>query len=132
MTPLYEPYAEPLKELGLVQQNLDSSNQKAEWFYTDKQGKIFPYYKTDIKKIINVFKPSTFLPIFQELDIPFYEEKWLELINRCIENNGDFSNIFGKYLAWCKLFDIKSCGFKHSNRFFISICDYKNFIYKIK
>ena len=137
MTPFYEPYAESIKELGLVKQELNdiqnfNDTQKQTYFYTDKQGNIFPYYKEDIKKVINVLKPSTFLPIFQELDIPFYEEVWLENINRCIESNGNLSNIFGRYLAWCKLFDIKNRGFKDSNKFFIDIYEYRNHTYQVK
>lgn len=132
MTPAYKPWAESIETLNLVKQDINHDYQKSEWFYTYKDGTIFPFYKSDIKKIINVFKPSTFLPIFQELDIPFYEEKWLHLINQCIEKNGDFSCIFGKYLAWCKLFDIRRFGFQDSNKFFMNSYDYDNFIYTIK
>lgn len=129
MTPFNEPVAESFDKLGLVKQDITLSYQKESDFYKRKDGTIFPYYKKDIKKQINVFKPSTFLPIFQELDIPFYENEWLKLIERCIEKGQDFSSIFGKYLAKMKLYDFKIRNFSDSDKFFSDIYDYRNFRY---
>lgn len=129
MSPINEPWARPITELGLEKQDVTLPHQREEWFFKYKDGTLFPYYKEDIKKVINVFKPSTFLPIMQELDIPFYEEQWLLYINRCIEKNGDFKTIFGKYLSWCKLKDIRMRTFKESDKFFTSGYAYDEFKY---
>lgn len=133
MSPAKEPFAAPFETLGLIKQiNLEDENL----FYKDKNNNIFPYLKTDICNKINVFKPCTFFPIFQELDIPFIEDQWLLIIKRNIEKGIKEKDLalktFGKYLSWCKLFDIKNNGFKDSNRFFtdwLSGDDYKNFHY---
>lgn len=129
MTPAYEPWAKPIETLGLKKQDLSLSYQHEEWFFKTKTNEIFPYYKEDIYKVINVFKPSTFLPIFQELDIPFYEEEWLRLIKHQMERGGQLSFIFGKYLAKMKLFDFKQATFRDSSKFFIDIYSYNTFMY---
>lgn len=128
-TYMNKPFAEPFYELGLTPQDITLPYQKESYFYKRKDGTIFPYYKEDIKKQIDVFKPYTFLPIFKELDIPFYEEEWLRLIQRNMEKGHDLSLIFGKYLAKMKLHDFKIRGFEDSDRFFATIDAYKHFKY---
>lgn len=133
MSPAKEPFAEKFEKLNLIKQT-DLSDETL--FYKDKKGNIFPYLKTDICDKINVFKPYTFFPTFQELDIPFLEEKWLSIVERNIEKGVSEEQMalatFGKYLSWCKLFDIKNNTFKDSNRFFtdwLTGGDYYNFHY---
>jgi hypothetical protein len=130
MTPAYEPWARPIETLGLKKQDLSLLNPSEEdYFFKTKTDEIFPYYKEDIYKAINVFKPSTFLPLFKELDIPFYEEIWLELIQRQMKCGNQLSFVFGKYLAKMKLFDFKKATFRDSNKFFIDVYEYDTFIY---
>lgn len=124
-------WAEPIEILGLEKQNVALPYQKEEWFYKYKDGTLFPYYKEDIKKVINPLQPCTFLPLFQELDIPFFEDQWLLYLTREIEKNS-VSNVFGKYLSWCKLKAIKSYGFKDSTRCFLSMDEYHNFKYIVR
>lgn len=124
-----KPYAEPFFTLGLVPQDITSSLQDESNFYKRKDGTIFPYLKEDIKKQIDVFKPCTFLPIFKELDIPFYEEDWLRQIQRNMEKGHDLSLTFGQYYAKMKLHDFKIRGFQDSDKFFSNINAYENFRY---
>jgi hypothetical protein len=130
MSPARKPYAQSFETLNLVKQT-DLSDEKL--FYKDKEGNIFPYLKTDICSKINVFKPYTFFPIFQELDIPFLEREWLRRIEYSIEIGASEEKLasatFGRYLAWCKLKDIKGNTFKDSNKFFSDWYDYQNFHY---
>lgn len=133
MSPAKEPLAENFEKLNLIKQ-IDLSDETL--FYKDKKGNIFPYLKTDICDKINVFKPYTFFPIFQELDIPFIEKQWLFYVERNIKKGVSEEQMalatFGKYLSWCKLPDIKNNTFKNSNRFFIDWLtgsDYYNFHY---
>lgn len=133
MTPATEPFAAKFETLNLIKQN-DLTDESL--FYKDKKGNIFPYLKTDICDKIDVFKPCTFFPILQELDIPFYEWRWLGYIERAIEGNIPKEkialDIFGRYLGWCKLYDNKNRGFKDSDKFFtdwLMGSDYFNFHY---
>ena len=130
MTPAYKPWAESIDTLGLLKQNIALPYQKEEWFYKYKDGKLFPYYKEDIKKKINVYKPCTFFPVLQALDVPFYEEEWLRMIKRQLERgSGDLSSIFGRYLAKMYLHDFRNFGFSDSSKFFSDWYDYHEFEY---
>lgn len=134
MTPAYEPWAEPIEVLDLKKQNLTLFCDKPvellrTLFFTTKTGDFFPYLKEDIYNKIDVFKPNSFLPLFKELDIPFYEEEWLRLIKIQIKKGGQLSYIFGKYLAKMKLYDFKYKTFKHSNKFFPDYYTYQHFVY---
>ena len=134
MTPAYEPWAESIEVLDLKKQDLTLFYDKPielleTLFFKTKTGDFFPYLKEDIYNKIDVFKPSSFLPLFKELDIPFYEEEWLSLIRRQIKKGNQLSYIFGKYLAKMKLFDFKNTGFKNSNKFFQDYYSYQRFTY---
>lgn len=133
-SPVNIPYCwNSIEELGIEKQTLDWSYQKEEWFYKYKDNvTICPYYKEDINKVINPYKPYTFFPFLKEFDIPFIESYWLRLIKKTLERGQSLNNIFGKYLAWCKLKDIKYNTFKDSNKFFIDGYEYKEFEYKLK
>lgn len=130
MSPAREPFAQSFETLNLIKQT-DLSDEKL--FYKDKEGNIFPYLKTEICNKINVFKPCTFFPIFQELDIPFLEGQWLHRIEYSIKHGASEKKLasatFGKYLTWCKLYDIKKNTFKDSDKFFSDWYDYLNFHY---
>ena len=131
MTPAYEPWAEPIEVLDLKKQDLTLFCDKPmeALFFKTKTGDFFPYLKEDIYNKINVFKPCTFLPLFQELDIPFYEEEWLRLIRVQIKKGRQLSYIFGRYLSKMKLFDFKKTSFKNSNRFFQDGYNYLHITY---
>lgn len=139
MSPAPEPFAADIEKLGLPKQDVSNlSEEEEKLFFKDKKGNIFPYYKKDIYKFIDVRRPCTFFPILQALDIPFYEDRWLQLIELAVEHG--YENelekfMLGKYISWCKLFDIKDRGFKDSNKFFIDWMtggDYYNFRYILK
>lgn len=137
MSPAYEPWAEPIESLNLKKQDLNLYTEEEKqklFYYRNKNNEYLPYFKEDIEKEIDVFKPNTFLPILKELDFPFYERRWLEYIKLCMKKGWSFSTVLRKYLAWCRLFDIKTRTFKDSNRFFMDGYDYNSFQYipKIK
>lgn len=128
MTPAFEPWAESIESLEIQKQDLSQSFNEEDFFKT-KDNQIFPYYKKDIYKIINVYKPKTFLPFFQALDIPFYEEEWLDMIKKQIEHGKELYFVFGKYLSRMKLCDYRNTTFKNSNKFFTDRYTYNNFVY---
>lgn len=107
------PKCKSIEELGLSKQDTTFSFQKEKWFWKKKDGTLFPYYKEEINKKINIFKPETFLPILKELDVPFLEEEWLMTIEQSIRKK-NLSNIFGKYLAKMKLCSFRCMGFSNS------------------
>ena len=137
MNPAGEPFAASIESLGLQKITDPYYLRNENLFYKYKDGTILPYYKEDIWKVVDIYKPCTFFPILQELDIPFIENKWLELIkNNVTKNERNLTaQVLGKYISWCKLHDIKQNTFKNSNRFFIDWLtgsDYNNFHYTLK
>ena len=138
MSPAKEPFAASMESLGLEKvTDLYYLEKFKTHFYTYKDGTIMPYYKEDIWKVVDVYKPCTFFPILKELDIPFIEQYWLDFIKKeIIKNERNLTaNVLGKYIAWCKLHDNKENTFKNSNKFFINWLtgsDYENFHYNLK
>ena len=115
MTTVREPWAEPIESLPIIKR--DPSFFNIEEFWLNKNKEIFPYLKEDIKIYVNPYKPFTFLPILQELDMPFYEERWIQYLRNGMEK-GCVKNTIGKYINFCKLFDVKGQGFQNSSRIF--------------
>ena len=79
---------------------------KEEWFYKDKNGNLFPYWKEDIEKYIDPHKPATFLQLLQELDIPFIEREWKNLLAKAYNSNNPtqrIQSVFARYLSLMKL-----------------------------
>jgi len=137
MSPAREPFAASIESLGLRKITDPYFLKNENLFYKYKDGTILPYYKEDIWKVVDIYKPCTFFPILQELDIPFIEERWLDLIKSCVVRNERnlTAQVLGKYISWCKLRDIEQNTFKNSNRFFIDWLtgsDYNNFHYNLK
>ena len=134
MNSFTEPWAESMEALGIEEQTIPFILEHKEYFYLKKDGTIFPYLKEDIVNVVDVFRPCTFLPIFKELDIPFYEKEWLRKVELGIMHS-QFNTlplsrrVIGKYINWCRLKGMKGYTFKDSDRFFTTYNDYKNFHY---
>ena len=127
-----EAYAASIESLGLKKQTDPFLLEKDTWFYKYKDDTILPYYKEDIWKVVNVFKPNTFLPILKELDMPFIENQWLILIKTALIKRVDGNlakNVLGKYISWCKLKGNKWMTFEDSDRRFFGGYDYNYFHY---
>ena len=74
-------------------------------YYTYKNGETCDICKKCMVLKVDVSKPETFLPIFEELDVPYIEREW-ETLRDCIyEKYVDDSTdqkrekIIGRYLA---------------------------------
>ena len=83
-------------------------------FYKYKNGEFCHYSKEDIKNHIDVYNPETFLPFMKEFNIPFMPYYWIKLIEL---SNGKYTNVFGRYLSYCKLRGFKYCNFFDSEHF---------------
>lgn len=102
-----------IDELGLTKHTAPFN---PELFYRDKNGIYFPYMKSDIQAYINPLEPETFLPFIKAFDIPFSPNKWIKDIRYSAEN-GNLKNIFGRYLAYCKLTNFQYFSFENSDEF---------------
>ena len=94
-----------IEELGLKKRHFDPEFDKEEWFYKDKNGNLFPYWKEDIKKYVDPHKPATFLQLLQELDIPFIELQWKNILGKAYNSNNptqQIQSVFARYLSLMK------------------------------
>ena len=107
----------PIKKIDLFYYEDKDLNEDK--FYKYKNGEFCHYSKEDIKNHIDVYNPETFLPFIVEFDIPFMPYHWIKFIQRAENQDNSFtiSNVFGKYLEYCKLWGYRSFSFKDSERF---------------
>lgn len=103
----------PIDELRLTKYEAPFNE---ELFYKYKDGTYCPYLKCDIQAYIDPLEPETFLPFIKAFDIPFSSNKWIQIIIFSAKN-GSLINIFGRYLAHCKLTNFKYFSFKNSDEF---------------
>lgn len=101
-----------IDELGLTKYTAPFN---PELFYSDKNGIYFPYMKRDIQDYINPLEPKTFLPFIKAFDIPFSPNKWIQTIIDA--QNKSLINIFGRYLTYCKLINLRNFSFEDSDEF---------------
>lgn len=89
-------------------------------YFTDKNKKEYTQYtKEEIWKMIDVYKPQSFMFILEALDIPYWEEAWNRYRGTYIENHPSEnpSKVIGKYISYMKLCSFKQFGFKDSYKF---------------
>ena len=101
-----------IDELGLTKYT-EPFNE--ELFYKYRDGTYCPYLKVDIKAYIDPLEPETFLPFIKAFDIPFSPNKWIQTIIFSAKNN--LTNIFGRYLAHCKMASFRYFSFENSDEF---------------
>lgn len=86
-------------------------------YFTDKNKKEYTQYtKEEIWKMINVYKPESFMFILEALDIPYWEEAWNRYKDKYIKDHPSEnpSKMIGRYISYMKLHDFKSFNFKDS------------------
>ena len=90
--------------------------------------------KEDIKAVVNPLKPTTFLPLLELFDVPYFEEEWLRMICSISEDPFRWNNktIFGSYLSKMKLNAYKPFGFKDSMTLYGEIEDLLDIEYVIQ
>lgn len=85
-----------------------------EYFFKDRHDNIYPYFKDDIYKNINPYDPSTFINILKEMDYPFFEEEWFNVLRISLIHAHDMKTTFGKYISKMRLKFYQNFTFKDS------------------
>lgn len=85
-------------------------------FYKRRDGTHLDLCKKCIGGRVDVFDPETFLYILKDLDVPYLEAEWNDLINKIIERGQkvNASAILGKYVSKMKLRQWKEYGWDDS------------------
>ena len=105
----------PIKKIDLFYYEDKSLNEDK--FYKYKNGEFCHYSKADIGNHIDVYDPTTFLPFIKEFNIPFMPNRWIMYIEQAKEKNIPLKYVFGKYLAYCKLWGFRNFHFNDSEQF---------------
>lgn len=92
----------------------DYISRHPEKFYLDKYGKRYPYFGRDIAYYVNPFKPDTFLWMLEEMDYPFLEKEWLNIIEKLLRKGSSLHVVFGQYIHKIRLKQYKDMTFKDS------------------
>lgn len=91
---------------------------RALYFYKQRDGSFFPYYKTDIESCINDFYPKSVIEILKIMNYPFFEDEWISIvekeIRRMIRTNHPYHCALGKYISKMNLMSFKNYTFKDS------------------
>lgn len=105
----------PIEKIDLFYYEDKSLNEDD--FYKYKNGEFCHYSKADIRNHINVYDPITFLPFIKEFNIPFMPNRWIMYIEQAKEKHIPLKYVFGKYLAYCKLWGFRNFHFYDSEQF---------------
>lgn len=86
-------------------------------FYTYKDGRKTELCKQCLTMFVNVRDPSTYLWIFEKMDVPYIEEEFNALLEKAYARNPhNLKPVVGKYLSKMKLKQWKDYGYADSER----------------
>lgn len=74
-------------------------------FYKSRSGEYAMLCKKCLTAHVDNYDPKTFVPILEELDIPFVKEEWNILLDRAVKSGKPITGttVFGRYLAKMRL-----------------------------
>ena len=57
------------------------------------------YTKEEIRNIINPFKPETFIPILKDMNYPYFEREWGNILSQSYKIFEGTKTVIGRYIA---------------------------------
>lgn len=86
-------------------------------FYYRKDGSRISKCKDCYTQSVDDYRPTTFLSLMEDIDIPFIIEEWISLRDHIEENKSCYARktIFGKYLNLMKCANFKNFSYADSN-----------------
>lgn len=118
----------PVEKFNLTKYSINIHNIIEHKFYKCRDGSYFPYDRNDIKNVIDVFNPDTFMPFLQALDIPYYDKEWTASVEKDLQRTQSTFHTIGKYIAKMSLCSFKAYKFKDSDSSFNELNKLKNYI----
>ena len=67
--------------------------------YVGRNGCVCSVDKITLRNIIDPLQPRTFIKFLVEMDLPFFEEEWIRMIEGVLNQNAPTSFVIGKYIA---------------------------------
>ena len=90
------------------------------YFWKRRDGSMVDMCVTCLTKDVDIKKPETFLPILKELDRPYVETLWVQMVRRQYQKDPDRFNaqkVLGNYIKSMSLVKYSKYGFADSVKF---------------
>ena len=84
-------------------------------YFLDRQGEWYLVPKEELKKIIDPFDESTFLPHLKNMNYPYLKEVWEMVREKYVESNKK-ELTFGRYLAMINLKGYRNFTWENTNQ----------------
>lgn len=72
------------------------------------------YTKAEIRDKVNPFRPETFIPILKDMNYPYFENEWGNILSKSYKSFGGIKNVIGRYIAKMRLNGYKYFTFEDS------------------
>ena len=72
------------------------------------------YTKEEICDKIDPFKPETFIPFLKDMNYPYFENEWGDILSKTYKRFGKTKTIIGRYISKMRLKGYKNFTFKDS------------------
>ena len=84
-------------------------------YFKDRQNnKYTKYTKEEIRNMIDPFRPETFIFILKDMNYPYFEREWGNILSKSYKNYRGIKAVIGKYIAKMQLKGYKIFTFKDS------------------
>lgn len=71
--------------------------------YFGRNGELCSVDKETLRNIIDPLKPRSFIKFLEEMDIPFFEDEWIRILETTLNRGGNLKFVIGKYIALMNL-----------------------------
>lgn len=71
--------------------------------YYGRNGQPCSMSKVEMQNLIDPLQPRSFIKVLEELDIPFFEDEWLRIIENKLNRNHSLAYTMGAYIALMNL-----------------------------
>lgn len=84
-------------------------------YFKDRQNNEYTKYtKEEIRDIVNPFKPETFILILKDMNYPYFEREWGNVLSKSFKNFGGTKTVIGRYISKMRLMSYKNFTFEDS------------------
>lgn len=72
------------------------------------------YTKEEIRDKVDPFRPETFIPFLKDMNYPYFENEWGNILSKSYKSIGGTKTVIGKYISKMRLCSYKNFTFKDS------------------
>lgn len=72
------------------------------------------YTKEEIRDKVDPFRPETFIPFLKDMNYPYFENEWGNILSKSYKSIGGTKTVIGRYISKMRLCSYKNFTFKDS------------------